>query len=47
MKEPYKPHFVKVWTKGNPYSKDWKCFGATDDGKVYLINVEIFRRKRK
>jgi len=47
MKDLYKPHFVKVWTEGDPYSKNWKCYGATDDGKIYLINVEDLKRKRK
>jgi len=43
----YKPHFVKVWTKGDPYSEEWKCYGATDDGKVYLINFKDLRRSDK
>jgi len=47
MEERYKPHFVKVWTKGNPDSPGYRIYGATDDGKVYLINVEDLKRKRK
>jgi len=35
-------HYVKVWTSGDPKKEfpEYKIYGATDDGKVYVLNVK-------
>ena len=41
------PHFVKVWTEGHPDSPNYKIKGATDDGRVYVLNVKEWRKNNE